>query len=188
MKKRAFSAGVLAFLFFAVPTAQAVYYYENTHITSQSSRNYPTYVYPQYSYPSYNYTYPRYTSYPSYYYNDDDDDTGNCLYRNSSGECMIEQYYDRSNYNANNRYYRVYDQDDLYEECRNSGRYSDDDDYYCSYYDDDDYYEDDDYSSVDDDDFYDDDDSHYDYDDDEFDWDAFFDDDDDSDDDDDDDF
>ncbi len=74
-----------------------------------------------------------------------------CLYRNRSGECMIEQYLHASpRYNT---YAPRYSRDYLFYERRNNGR-DDDDDYYSD--DDDDYYydDDDDYGAIDDDDDY----------------------------------
>ena len=136
-----------------VPTAHALYFFENTRFRYSAQQSRPTY---QYTYP---------TSYPR---------TGNsgrvCLYTNASGECMVEQYIDTSNYSRNRYRYPVYDRNYLrYERDyadRDDDYYEDDDDYYYDNDDDDDEDIDDDEWEDIKDDFFDDDDSDYDDDDD----------------------
>jgi len=122
-------------------TVQAISYYEHIQLRSYTppvrTYSYPTvqpYRYPEPTRNTYNNNY-NYSS-------------GNCLYRNTNGECMIEQFYEKRN---NNTYYSApptYDRNYLYNERRYNGR--DDDDDYLD--DDDDYYDDDYYDDDDDDD------------------------------------
>lgn len=160
MQLRSLYALLILLLSMSAPHVHAISFFENIRYRSSSTTTYPSYTVR----PTYNYFPP--TTYSSR-------NSGSCLYYNTSGECMIEQYYDPSNAYRNS--YPVYDRGYVYNERRKNERYD-----YRDY--DDDYYDDDDYYYDDDDDYYDDDDD--------FDYDEYFgdndDDDDDSDDDDDD--